>query len=674
MIVLDRNADTFPVGLTGTPFEEVYRALRIVAATVWEVDPLVYRAGMAWGWYALHDPAALTGFRDVVVAALISAIAPMVKDTQTDAELVEYLRQWRVYTPTFPKLQAIYALFGAVVDIQPISDPESQAVLPVDDTRLAFYIRIESVDFSRPLTLAEAREIAVRATPLGSRPYPYYALETRIPCTVSPAPVGIYIRLENWETARPPAPPQQLGELVFVDASTGAVVYSVESLNEMTFAPTGYFTIDDSDDVVFVEESPYPARGSLAKNYTPNVTIADGSGTDTEIPYYSQKLYIPVVVWHDENWNLGTDYFGWDLSDSSGSVYATNNTGSSRIVISVIVAMIDATDAEVVEVKNQSDAHFHAFKWTSGGVPYWYVVDGDEDWTDDLQSDGYEEVPAVVLPTVTESAGYGTGSITYVSSSDTTNALDMWDGSDFSGKMEYDSTKTRALSRYSTGSGGLKSVSGIFEIAWRSNGSGPYYMCAKNVSDSSQAFYSTRVAECSSNQATVVTVYNSSNVAYNALKFTASGTDYYYVLDGVQSDWTDDLAGIGYHLQLDIWFALKASQSNATFGANDYWGSFVIDDNDKAILQNFGVAINQVTFDGSTYDVVSFDNPSFSFTPIGLYEGIRTNARRSVDMNNFRCYRGPNDNLVYHPQICIWSNNAYNVTCKTWLCRITKNS
>lgn len=371
----------------------------------------------------------------------------------------------------------------------------------------------------------------------------------------------------GWEIV----PDVPLGELVFVDAS-GAVVYSVESLNEMTFAPTGYFTIDDADDVVFVEESPYPARGSLAKNYTPNVTIADGSGVDTELPYYSQKLYIPVVVWRDENWNLGTDYFGWSLSDSSWSVYATNSTGSSRIVISIIVAIIDATDAEIVEVKNQSDAHFYAFKWTSGGVPYWYVVDGDEDWTDDLQADGYEEVPSVVLPTVTESVGYGTGSIILISSGDTTATLDMWNGSDFSGKMEYDSTKERVLSRYSTGSGGLKSAHGVFEIAWKQSGdSGPYYMCAKNVSDSSQQFYSTRVAECSSNQVTVVTVYDSSNVAYNAFKFTASGTDYYYVLDGVQTDWTDDLSSIGYHFTISY---LTVNKSRVTVGVGESYSLY----------------------------------------------------------------------------------------------------
>lgn len=340
----------------------------------------------------------------------------------------------------------------------------------------------------------------------------------------------------GWEIV----PDVPLGELVFVDAS-GAVVYSVESLNEMTFAPTGYFTIDDADDVVFVEESPYPARGSLAKNYTPNVTIADGSGVDTELPYYSQKLYIPVVVWHDENWNLGTDYFGWSLSDSSGSVYTTNNTGSSRIVISIIVAMIDATDAEIVEVKNQSDAHFHAFKWTSGGVPYWYVVDGDEDWTDDLQADGYEEVPSVVLPTVTEIWTLPNNS-TGISTIQSGDANTLWKNTPSWAQVTYDVTSCYAVAFWRRAN---NTLGGRTEFSTE-NISG--LLAARNVSSHAIEVYWVKVAVCSSNQATVVTVYDSSNIAYNAFKFTASGTDYYYVLDGVQADWTDDLAGIGYSL------------------------------------------------------------------------------------------------------------------------------
>lgn len=208
MIYLDGKADTCPDGLQGTPFWEVYNALRQVAATgAWPVDPGAYRAGMAWGWYALHKPEYLTNFREVVQTALISACAPMIKPTQTDAELVEYLRQWREYRPTFPRLQSLYSLFGAAVDIQSISDPESQAVLPVDDTRLAFYLRIESVDPERPLSLSDAITIAVRATPIGSRPYAYYVQESRVTVLVALAPSGVTVWVENDTVASgPPAP------------------------------------------------------------------------------------------------------------------------------------------------------------------------------------------------------------------------------------------------------------------------------------------------------------------------------------------------------------------------------------------------------------------------------------------------------------------------------------
>jgi hypothetical protein len=48
--------------------------------------------------------------------------------------------------------------------------------------------------------------------------------------------------------------------------------------------------------------------------------------------------------------------------------------------------------------------------------------------------------------------------------------------------------------------------------------------------------------------ATIVTVYDNQNTIYKSFKFTVNGTDYYYILDGIQADWTDDLAEIGYSL------------------------------------------------------------------------------------------------------------------------------
>lgn len=73
-------------------------------------------------------------------------------------------------------------------------------------------------------------------------------------------------------------------------------------------------------------------------------------------------------------------------------------------------------------------------------------------------------------------------------------------------------------------------------------------LAVKNISSSSVTVEVIYVSTCSSPDATVITVYDSSNNPYNAFKYTSDGTDYYYVLDGVQTDWTDDLASIGYHL------------------------------------------------------------------------------------------------------------------------------
>lgn len=449
----------------------------------------------------------------------------------------------------------------------------------------------------------------------------------------------------GWEIV----PDVPLGELVFVDASTGDVVYSVETLNEMVFAPTGYFTIDDSDDVVFVEESPYPIVCQYSETHYGEVQ-AD-AGVTLALPYYTQKLYLYEVVAVGGNVTSG-----WEIVNDNGFVKVVNKTGAAVTAVVFIIRLIDATDASIVDVEYISTGfRASAFKWSGGGTDYYFIPFYEEEtgWTDDLSAIGWQEVPSVVLPTVTKN-GYTLKTATSIAT-----------GSGFTTPKLFEQNTTYAVT---TGNGsGVTTYYGW--VTSESDG----YVYATNNSGSTKTVFGYSVYACSDFTATVVTVYDSSNVAYNSFKFTASGTDYYYVLDGTQTDWTDDLAGIGYHIHIDIWFALKASQGNATFGARDYWGSFVIDNNDKSLLQNFGVTLTQVDVDGSLYDTVSFNNQLFSFAPIGLYEGIRTNSR-NVDMNNFRCARGPEESSVYYPQVCIWSTNAYNVTCKTWLCRITKNS
>ena len=583
MILLDDKADTLPCGLAGTPFEAVYKALRTVAADVWAVDPTVYRAGMAWGWYALHRPEKLAGFRDVVSSALVSAFAPLVKDTQTDAELVEYLRQWRDYTPTFGRLQALYALFGATVDIQPITDPESQAVLPVTDTRLAFYVRITGVDFSRPLSLDDAREIALRATPLGSRPYVYYALESRVQLPVAAIPQAPEVFVENWEVATPAAPPVPLGDFILVDSS-GNVVYSVENLTEIEFAPTGYFLIDGGDEVVFVEQSPFPVVCIDEGTRTPE-SVAPDDSFDTELPYYDTKLYI-VTTDDGQDETL----YGWEAEEGTPVVVLPTVTVSSKWLVI-----------------------------NSGGN---VTIDANGTHDTKIYNDSSELVPSV-----------------------------------------YDSSKVYAIIRAASAPffvvtrGGMKceDVNGTIGV--------------RNVTSSSISVYQAEYAYCEDTSVTVVTVYDGTLVPYNAFKYTAGGTDYYYVLDSVQTDWTDDLSSIGYNPgpYIDILIGMKWNSDETALEAvtdfNYYW-SRVITSEDKSTLNTLGLWVDPGFL---KFGSLRYPSSGYSLTLIAVYYdmGITEGDVSQFVINSYSS-DGGNVAGLYAP------NHYTGTGIMTWKVRITQ--
>lgn len=109
-----------------------------------------------------------------------------------------------------------------------------------------------------------------------------------------------------------------------------------------------------------------------------------------------------------------------------------------------------------------------------------------------------------------------------------------------------------------------------------------YVRVTNNTGSSySGAFYLV-TAVCSSSSATVITVYDSSNTPHNAFKYTSDGTDYYYVLDGTQTDWTDDLSGIGYSLTIHAFTAwLSADKSPGMY--TGFW-HVLFDDNGNYIL------------------------------------------------------------------------------------------
>ena len=352
-------------------------------------------------------------------------------------------------------------------------------------------------------------------------------------------------------------------EFILVDGTTGRVVHGVEQLNEMVFAPTGYFTIEDTGDVVFVKQSPYPIVSHFNVDFDAVQTLADGAHIDTVLPYYTSKLYIAGIV--DRVAETIVD-FGLTVSNEGGCVRVTNNTGASVTLTRLAIQGMDATDAEVVEVVDGQDNHAYAFKWNDGGTPYWWIsYSGERHWTDALGN--WSEVPPVVLPTVSKSGNFGSSNILSASISGTSRTMSSgstWQPyiSGTTNTPAFDSSVVYATS-YGFNSSSQRidpTALGYVNLSSR--------LSWKNISSSSLNVDFAQVAVCSDSTATVVTVYNSSNTAYNAFKYTTNGTDYYYVLDGTQTDWTDDLSSIEYYLPI---LGYPSSDKSAVNMMNDHY-------------------------------------------------------------------------------------------------------
>lgn len=418
----------------------------------------------------------------------------------------------------------------------------------------------------------------------------------------------------GWEIV----PDVPLGELVFVDAS-GAVVYSVESLNEMEFAPTGYFTIEDADDVVFVEESPYPIVCQYSETHYGEVQ-AD-AGVTLALPYYTQKLYLYEVVAVGGNVTSG-----WEIVNDSGFVKVVNRTGAAVTAVVFVIRLIDATDASIVDVEYISTGfRASAFKWSSGGMDYYFIPFYEEatGWTDDLSAIGWQEVPSVVLPMVSVTGDFGTNNWLYRTNGGTAMSIaansqeNLWNatGSGYV-NVSYDTSKAYAVVLWYFGTGsGDKGQNGVLSVV---NNSGD--IAAKNNTSSSVNLYALRCAVCSDSAATVITVYDSGNTAYNAFKFTASGTDYYYVLDGTQADWTDDLAGIGYSLTPATPFGYFTANGEAETTDKEIVPNTYLSN----VYQLFDKNGNTIPYDSTkTYSFVTAYNVAGSVVTIGSQKVLK---------------------------------------------------
>jgi hypothetical protein len=163
----------------------------------------------------------------------------------------------------------------------------------------------------------------------------------------------------------------------------------------------------------------------------------------------------------------------------------------------------------------------------------------------------------------------------------------------------------------------------------------------------------------------------------------------FYVLDAVTGEELNSTKGVVDHLVCDryniledggvqhidvpinsIEIFLGLSSSNGSFAAhtfstNDYWGSCVLDQSDKSILEDFGISLIEVS---SGLNISSSNTSNFTFEVLGLYSGMRT-GELNADLSNFSA----EPKGGWSDRICICSVNAYNQNVMTWKCRITKN-
>lgn len=171
-------------------------------------------------------------------------------------------------------------------------------------------------------------------------------------------------------------------------------------------------------------------------------------------------------------------------------------------------------------------------------------------------------------------------------------ALRKWDMNE---SVPYNSSYKYSASKYSSNGSQEYSAADKFKIQATPQG-GSSILAVKNISGAAKVFYYIYAYSCDSPDATVITVYDSSNNPYNAFKYTSDGTDYYYVLDGVQTDWTDDLSSIGYKLQqiYTAWVNSNKSQGQVS----SYINSYMYNNSGSFYLYEYNTEYSIISIDG----------------------------------------------------------------------------
>jgi hypothetical protein len=199
--------------------------------------------------------------------------------------------------------------------------------------------------------------------------------------------------------------------------------------------------------------------------------------------------------------------------------------------------------------------------------------------------------------------------------------------------LSYDSTKSySALNYYTSTSDSAGTIDTNVSI-----GASGSFLALFNNGSSQITVQRVNVATCNSTDATVITVYDSSNNPYNAFQYTSDGTDYYYVLDGTQTDWTDDLESIGYHVIYTAYFTNQGAsatgditvQNDITYRLYDANGIEIPFDTTKTYKY-----VGSYKYDGNpTYRPSGYDPAALWYFPYDYnlsYLNIQTNGNKKV--------------------------------------------
>ena len=310
----------------------------------------------------------------------------------------------------------------------------------------------------------------------------------------------------------------------------------------------------DNFDVILQFPNPQVSLQTFTLSSEENVAPTDGFLISTVLDFESNTYSINTISY---DLSIKSTSDEWDAFVSGRNTVFDNLSSRTIPVYTVKVYSTERSHyVSNIIVYNSNNEKVSAFKYEDVLEDYYYVLDETQtSWTNDLASIGYSLTPSVVLPEVVLLGnaeydywlyvGATTANITLSSGNNCPLYSDR--GSSSYGWTTYPkaviSCQKYEYSEYWNVAKGRTGLSLVMSTL-----SGVQWPGCQNDLNESITFIRLKAAYCKNDSATVVTVYNSSNVAYNAFKYTANNTDYYYVLDGTQTDWTDDLASIGYHL------------------------------------------------------------------------------------------------------------------------------